>query len=189
MTADSSRSLTELLAAWREGDGRALDAALQTALTELQSMAAQRMHRNADLTLTPAELLNEAMIHVMQSGKHFNNRAHFYATMSLHMRTVLVDYARARHAGKRGGGAVHVTLTHSGLAEDTLTFELIALDEALQTLAQAEPRAAEVTHLTYFAGLEREGIAEVLKISVPTVDRDLRFARAWLAEKLGHDLA
>jgi RNA polymerase sigma factor (TIGR02999 family) len=184
----ASRSLTELLADWRAGDGQALDAALQRALSELQSMAAGRMHRNADLTLTPAELLNEAVIHVLQSSKHFNNRAHFFATMSLHMRTVLVDYARARHAGKRGSGAVRVTLTHSGLGEESFTLELIALDEALKMLAKAEPRAAEVIHLTSFAGLEREAIAEVLGISVPTVDRDLRFARAWLAEHLGHDI-
>jgi RNA polymerase sigma factor (TIGR02999 family) len=186
--ANATRSLTALLAAWRAGDGQALEAVMQTALQQLQSMAAGRMQRNADLTLTPAELLNEAVIHVMQSSKAFNNRAHFFATMSLHMRTVLVDYARARHAGKRGSGAVHVTLTQSGAAEDAMTFELIALDQALSTLERADARAAEVTHLTYFAGLDREAVAHVLGISVPTVDRDLRYARAWLAERLGHEL-
>ena len=151
-------------------------------------MAKSRMYGNEDLTLSPADLLNEAVIRVMESQPDYKNRAHFFATMSLHMRTVLVDHARARSADKRGAGAVHVTLSHATNAEESMATELIALDQALTALEKIDARGSQVLHLTYFAGLSREEIAEVVGISVPTVDRELRFTRAWLAETLGHDL-
>lgn len=181
-------SLTVLLDKWRQGDGRALDKVIAQALAELQRMAASRMRQNADLTLSPADLLNEAVVRLMEGETSYKNRAHFFATVSLHMRTVLVDHARARHARKRGGGAVHVTLSHALEGEESMALELIALDEALNELEVADARAAKVLHLTYFGGLNREAIAEVLCVSVPTIDRELRFARAWLAERIGRPI-
>ena len=179
-------SLTLLLSRWRQGDGRALEQVMVRAFAELQRMASSRVRQNTDLTLSPSDLLNEAVIRLLEGETDFQNRAHFFATVSLHMRTVLVDHARARHAGKRGGGAIHVTLSHASQDEDSMALELIALDEALSELDATDPRAAQVLHLTYFAGLNREGIAGVLGVSIPTVDRELRFARAWLAERIGH---
>ena len=181
-------SLTQLLDQWQQGDGLAFEKVMQETFRDLQRMAKGRMYGNEDLTLSPADLLNEAVIRVMESQPDYKNRAHFFATMSLHMRTVLVDHARARSADKRGAGAVHVTLSHATNAEESMATELIALDQALTALEKIDARGSQVLHLTYFAGLSREEIAEVVGISVPTVDRELRFTRAWLAETLGHDL-
>ena len=113
----TSRSLTELFAAWREGDGRALDVALHTALAELQSMAAQRMHRNADLTLTPAGVAERSDDPRDAKRQTLQQSRALYATMSLRMRTVLVDLMPVPATRNKRGGAQYVTLTHSGIAE------------------------------------------------------------------------
>ena len=162
---------------------------MQEAFRDLQRMAKNRLRGNEDLTLFPSDLLNESVIRVMESQPDCQNRAHFFATMSLHMRTVLVDHARTRSADKRGAGAVHVTLSHATNTEESMATELIALDQALTDLDKVDARGAQILHLTYFAGLTREEIAEVIGVSVPTVDRELRFSRAWLADTLGHDIA
>jgi RNA polymerase sigma factor (TIGR02999 family) len=104
------------------------------------------------------------------------------------MRSVLVDHARQRLADKRGGGLDRVTYTVSLAGEESMAADLLTLDRLLQRLQAEDPRAAEVLNLTYFAGLQREDIAQVLGVSVPTVDRELRFARAWLSEQLGRDI-
>jgi RNA polymerase sigma factor (TIGR02999 family) len=121
----------------------------------------------------------------MESPPKLENRAHFFATMSLLMRSVLVDRARARLAEKRGGGALNVTWTDSEHGQETMALDLLALDEALRKLEALDERSCRVMEMTYFGGLERDEIAKVLSISVPTVDRDLKFARAWISKALG----
>jgi RNA polymerase sigma factor (TIGR02999 family) len=194
--------LTELLNRWRLGDSAAFDRVQDAIMRDLARMAEQRMAGESACTIAPTDLLNEALMREMRTDAMdanppalWNNRAHFFATMSLHMRSVLVDHARRRQADKRGAQAVHVTLSlleqrgqGGGQAEESMAFELIALDEALNSLAGADARSAEILHLTYFAGLVREEIAAVLEISIPTVDRELRFARAWLSRHMGHDI-
>jgi RNA polymerase sigma factor (TIGR02999 family) len=187
--APTQSSLTLLLGKWRAGDGRALEQVLVRAFTELQQMAARRVRHNEDLTISPSDLVNEAVIRLMESETDFKNRAHFFGTVSLHMRAILVDHARAKQTNKRGGGAIHITLNHDDVrGEDAMALELIALDEALNELDALDARAAQVLHLIYFAGLDREAIAEVVGVSLPTVDRELRFARAWLSERLGRPI-
>jgi RNA polymerase sigma factor (TIGR02999 family) len=188
MGNESNQPLTQLLREWQAGDGHAFEELLSRTFIELQRMAAGRLRHDSNITISPSELLNEAVIKLMQGESDFHNRAHFFATVSLHMRTVLVDHARARHAGKRGGGAIHVTLTNASSFEHSIAFELIAFDEALTELEKVDARAAMIMHLTYFAGLEREAVADVVGVSIPTVDRELRFVRAWLSERLGHDI-
>jgi RNA polymerase sigma factor (TIGR02999 family) len=95
---------------------------------------------------------------------------------------------RARLADKRGGARVRLTLSAADIGEESMAADLLTLDALLTRLAERDPRAAQVLELTYFAGLERAAIAEVLGLSVPTVDRELRFARAWLVERLGREL-
>lgn len=100
------------------------------------------------------------------------------------MRSILVDHARARQAGKRGGEQLRVTLGDDIPAADAGDTELLALDEALNSLYEADERTAKVIELTYFGGLQRDEVAQVLSVSVPTVDRALRFGRAWLKQAL-----
>jgi len=208
MTNPTQSSLTVLLNRWQHGDQEAFVRILEAVMRDLEKMAEARMRGEDRPTIQPNDLLNEALIRMMESTaapgaggervdenapahatQGFASRAHFFATMSLHMRSILVDRARARNAEKRGGGAVHVTLSNALDAEESMIADLIAVDEALSGLERQDPRGAQILHLTYFAGLTRDEIAEVMHISVPTVDRELRFARAWLTTQLGHDIA
>lgn len=178
-------NLTTLLHAWRQGDGAAFDKLIEQVYAELKRMAASRL-RTSDgvVTLTPTELLHDAVERVMASPADWNDRAHFFATVSLLMRAVLVDHARARLAQKRGGDWLRVTLTEPGVTGDALASDVLAIHEALSQLEVEDERSSDILQLAYFAGLSRTEIADVLKISVPTVDRELRFARAWLGEAL-----
>jgi len=182
---DAGESLTNLLHAWREGSGTAFGRLIDQVYDQLRTMAANRMKRSGgSLTLSPTELLHEVLVNVMPAPMDWNNRAHFFATMSLAIRSVLVDHARARLTEKRGGNRIHVTLTGVDPGEESMALDLLALEQALTQLEKLDPRCGEVMHLTYFGGLSREDIASLLKVSVPTVTRDLRFARAWLTKAL-----
>ena len=189
MTAESSdRALTVLLRAWQAGDQAALARLMQQSIADLQRIASSRLRGAETPSLASHDLLQEALIKVMESPPEWQNRSHFFATMSLAMRSVLVDHARARQADKRGGQWQRLTYTLTSVGEESIVADLLTLDKLLTQLAALDARAAEVLQMTYFAGMERTDIATVLDISVPTVDRELRFARAWLSEQLGRDL-
>lgn len=177
-----------LLRAWQAGDQASLAKLMRQIVGDLQRMAASRLRGAETPSLASHDLVQEALLKVMQSPPEWQNRAHFFATMSLAMRSVLVDHARARQADKRGGQWQQVTYTLSAVGEESIVADLLTLDQLLTQLAALDGRAAEVLQMTYFAGMERNDIATVLDISVPTVDRELRFARAWLSEQLGRDL-
>jgi RNA polymerase sigma factor (sigma-70 family) len=217
--APTQSSLTVLLNRWQRGDVDALAKVLGALMHDLEKMARSRMRGEDQATIAPDDLLHEALLRAMNardrklpdelgdatgdaaSGAASNaieavpdvaaweSRAHFMAHMSLHMRAVLIDRARARRAEKRGGAADHVTLSAvdaEGIGDEAVVADLIALDEALTALEAIDARGARVLHLAAFGGLTREEIADVVQVSVPTVDRELRFARAWLANALGH---
>jgi RNA polymerase sigma factor (TIGR02999 family) len=151
--------VTVLLRRWRGGDADALDRLLP--------------------------LVNEALLRLIEGEVDWRDRAHFMAIAALKMRAVLVDHARARSADKRGGDAVHVTLSQAdGMGSGGPELEVLALHEGLKKLAGQDERAARTIEMAYFGGLEREEIAEALGVSVPTVDRDLRFGKAWLNKTL-----
>ncbi len=187
MAADET-SLTQLLHAWQEGDAAAFARLVGQVHGELLRMAGSRLRTGDGGTFSRGDLLNAALLRVMESPPDWRNRAHFFATVSLTMRSVLVDHARARLADKRGGAYERVTWTLSALGEESMAADLLTLDALLRRLESEDPRAAHILQLTYFAGLQRTDIAAVLDVSVPTVDRDLRFARAWLTQQLGRDL-
>lgn len=186
--ASGAAPLTLLLHAWQQGDGAALQRLMQSTHAELMRMAGSRLRGADGMTLSRGDLVNEALLRVLASPPQWQDRAHFFGTLSLTMRSVLVDHARARLAAKRGGDFERVTWTLSALGEESMAADLLTLDALLRQLAVQDPRAAEILQLTYFGGLQRQDIATVLGISVPTVDRELRFARAWLAEQLDRPL-
>lgn len=179
-----SPPLTQLLHAWRAGDGRAFDSVIEATYAQLRKLAEQRMQHSGPMTLVPQDVLHEAVARLLQAPPELTDRVHFFATVSLLMRAIIVDHARARSAAKRGGGEARVTLTDgiAGAAGDL--FEVMALDDALQRLSRIDPRGSDVLHLTYFAGLQQQEIASLLKVSVKTIERDLRFSRAWLQDAL-----
>ncbi len=178
-------SLTQLLHRWQAGDGEAYRAVIAQSYDELRRIAHQRINRaGGAVGLSATELLHEALIKIGGTPKDWQTRAHFFASMSLTLRSVLVDYAREQHAAKRGGEFDKVTFTESNHVESTAEYAAVLdLDQELTALRALDPRASEILHLVYFANLNRDEVADVLKISIPTVDRELRFARGWLKEK------
>lgn len=179
--------LTRLLQAWRDGDGGALTAAIEHVYGELRRIAAQRIGRQGGSpTLSPTELVHEAVLGLLPAPADFANRAHFLATLSLAMRAILVDHARARATDKRGGNCVRMSLSRVDAADDTdAVFDLLSLEQALTQLESFDARCGQIMHLTYFGGMAQEEIATLLNISVPTVKRELRFARSWLSQVIG----
>lgn len=185
MSDTPSSSLTSQLAAWRSGDAGARDRLFELAYAQLRRIASERLDaQRGAAVLSPTELVHEAVLKVLGREPDWLDRAHFCASMSLYMRAVLIDHARARQAERRGGGVLHVTLSRVEVGETSTIVDLLAIDEALKALEAQDPRAASVLHLGYFAGLDRQQIAAVLEVSVQIVDRELRFAKSWLNARL-----
>jgi RNA polymerase sigma factor (TIGR02999 family) len=180
--------LTTLLNAWREGDGTAFGHLIDKVYDELKRVAASRLRQvGGSPTLSPTELLHEAVLRVMPGEMDFKNRAHFFAAMSLTIRSILVDHARARAADKRGGDRIRVTYTEGAAGEESAIADLLSIEQSLAELERLDPRCGQVVQLSYFGGLTHEEVAAVLNISISSVTRDLRFARGWIAKELGHD--
>ena len=181
----SPSSLTAQLDAWRRGEDGARDRLFDLAYAQLRRIASERLQaQRGEAALSPTELVHEAVLRVLGRAPDWLDRAHFCASMSLYMRAVLIDHARARQAERRGGDVLHVTLSQVQAGERSVIVDLLAIDEALQQLEVQDPRAAAVLHLSYFAGLDRQQIAAVMQVSVQIVDRELRFAKSWLNARL-----
>jgi RNA polymerase sigma factor (TIGR02999 family) len=183
--APASRDVTALLRSWRGGDPAALDLLVPMVYDTLRRLAAQRLRGAAPATLQPTALVHEAFLRLVHGDVDWQSRAHFFAVASTTMRNVAIDHARRRHAGKRGGDAVFVDLTHEAEAAAAVpAVDVLALDEALSRLEALDSRQAKVVELPFFAGLSAEETAEVLDCSLATVTRDWRTARAWLFREL-----
>ena len=178
--------ITQLLAEWSEGNQAALDELYPLVYEELHRLARRYMSREKKgHTLQTTALINEAYVRLVdQKNVHWANRSHFFAISAQIMRRILIDHARRRAYAKRGGGAQQVSLEEVAIVAPDLGSNLIRLDEALQTLAEMDPRRSQVVELRYFGGLNNEEIAGVLKISENTVTRDWNMARAWLYQQL-----
>ena len=177
--------LTRLLHDWRGGNQAARDLLLGQVYDTLRHMAAARLGGRGGHTLQPTAVVNEALMRLLGGNADWQDRAHFFALAALKMRAVLVDHARARAAEKRGGDVALVTLSHADRESGTeVEHDVLALHQSLEQLAGLDERAARSLEMAYFGGMERDEIACVLGISVPTVDRDLRFAKAWLNKRL-----
>jgi len=180
------QEVSQLLRAWNDGDQTALDKLMPLVYQELRQMAKRYMSRqNPGHTLQTSALINEAYMRLVdQKEVQWQNRAHFFGVAAKAMRHILVDYARSRHAAKRGGEARVVSLDEATVVSAEPTAELLALDDALQSLAAFDQRKSRVVELRYFGGLTVEETAEVLKVSPETVALDWRLARTWLLREL-----
>lgn len=187
----NEHDVTRLLIAAREGRDWAFDELMPLVYDELRDIARQRLRRHRPgETLNTTALVHEAYIRLVdQSRAEWQDRAHFFAFASRAMRFILVDYARARCAQKRGGGRSDVPLDDVQVAAEQRAEDILALDEALQHLAEMDERLSKVVHYRFFGGLTYEEIAERLGTSVPTAKRDWRRARAWLYQSLQQNRA
>ena len=186
MNHPESQEITRLLLAWGAGDREALDELMPIVYSELRKLARAFMRRQpADHTLQTTALVNEAYLRLIDSSRvNWQNRTHFFAISAQLMRRILVDFARKRNSLKRGGERVQVTLDDNVEAAAESRTDLVALNDALDKLAEMNERQAKIVELRYFGGLSEEEIAECLDISTRTVRRDWSVARAWLFREL-----
>lgn len=177
--------VTRLLQALREGDRSALDRLQPLLYEELRAIAGRQLRgERPNHTLQPTELVHEAYLRLLdRHSPEWESRAHFLGVAAQTIRRILVEHARARDRGKRGGGLVRVTMTDS-LDSHALDFDLLALDRALDKLGAEEPEDRDVVVLRFFGGLTMKEIAAVLGVSERTVHRRWEFARSWLYREL-----
>jgi RNA polymerase sigma factor (TIGR02999 family) len=175
----------ELLSAWSAGDATALDRLTPIVYDELHRLARRYMRgERPGHSLQTTALVNEAYVRLVDYERmQWQNRAHFFAVSAQVMRRILVEHARRQNL-KRGGGVPHVSLDEAALVGDHRAADMVALDDAMNALAQLDPRKAQVVEMRFFGGLSVEETADVLKVSAATVMRDWGTARAWLYREL-----
>ena len=190
MVAPSPKEVTRLLVDWGKGDQAALDELIPLVYDELRRVARRYMRRESQgHTLQTSALVNEAYLRLIdQNSVQWQNRAHFFGVAAQLMRRILVDHARSRLRAKRGGGVQMVSLTEQAVADKEVA-EVIALDNALKNLAEMGPRKSQIVEMKFFGGLTTEEVAEVLKVTSRTVEREWRKAKAWLNRALSKGAA
>jgi RNA polymerase sigma-70 factor (ECF subfamily) len=186
MAESTHADTTQLLRAWADGDAEALRELTPRVYRELRRMAG-RLLRNErpGYSLQSADLVHEVYLRLVSARElDWQHRAHFFAVSAMLMRRILLDRARRRLAGKRGGKAQPLDLTQPLDVAQVRARELVALDEALSALAEVDPRKSQIVELRFFGGLSVKETAEVVKVSSDTVMRDWKMARAWLLTEL-----
>lgn len=187
MKVNRSQEVTVFLKAWSGGDREAADRLMMLVYDEMRRLAASYLRQQrSDHTLQPTALVHEAYMKLIDvSQVNWQDRAHFFAVAAQTMRHILVDHARAVAADKRGGGAQKITLNEAvSFSNQPQNVDLLALDEALQKLAEQDAMQSRIVELRFFGGLTVEETAEVLRISPATVKREWSTARAWLFRRM-----
>jgi len=181
----SPNLVTVLLAKWKAGDEKALEALVPLVYDELRRVAHRYLrHERPDHTLQSTALVHEAYLRLLKQGTHeFENRAHFFAISAQLMRQILVEYARHGNAAKRDAGHMLTLDDNMGLVK-TRGVDLVALDDALKALAALDARQSRIVELRFFGGLSTEETAAVLGISSATVKRDWATAKVWLHHEI-----
>jgi RNA polymerase sigma factor (TIGR02999 family) len=178
--------ITDILSAIEHGDAQAADQLLPLVYDELRNLAAQKLGRETPgQTLQPTALVHEAYLRLVgEDGPQWDSRGHFFAAAAEAMRRILVENARRKASRKRGGDLTRADFDVDQLAAPELREDLLALDEALDRLAAADPEAARLVQLRYFAGLTLSEAAKILGVAPRTADRLWAYARAWLHQAL-----
>jgi RNA polymerase sigma-70 factor, ECF subfamily len=187
MTMSTSQDVTQWLRAWSEGDGDALAKLTPVLYKELHRMAHRYMRlERSNHTLQTTALINEAYVRLIDwKNVRWQNRAHFFGVAAGLMRRILVDFARSRNYAKRGGGVrMTVSLDEAAAVSRQRAREIVALDEALRSLAVIDARKSQIVELRFFGGLSVEETAEVLSVSSRTILREWDLAKAWLNREL-----
>jgi RNA polymerase sigma factor (TIGR02999 family) len=181
MAATSPKEVTQLLIEWSKGDQAALEQLIPLVYDELHRLARSYMRRERPgHTLQTSALMHEAYLRLVdQRHVQWQNRAHFFGVAAQLMRRILVDHARSRSRAKRGGKAQIVSLAEPSMISAELS-EVIAVDQALNGLAELDARKSRIVEMKFFGGLTNEEIAEVLSVTTRTVEREWRKAKAWL---------
>jgi RNA polymerase sigma-70 factor, ECF subfamily len=179
-----THEVTLLLAEWAKGNQNALNDLTPLVYRELRQLAASYLRKERQgHTLQPTALVHEAYLRLVdQTNPSWQNRSHFYGVAARLMRQILVDHARRRQAGKRGG--LKVSLDEALSFQQGRSRDIVALDSGLNALEKLDPRKCKAVELRYFGGLSMEEIAQTLDVSARTVQRDLRMAEAWLRQEM-----
>jgi RNA polymerase sigma factor (TIGR02999 family) len=182
MSETSTQQVTRLLMDWSNGDQNALEQLTPLVYSELRRLAGRYLRKErSDHTLQSTALVHEAFLRMIdQRSVRWQNRAHFFGVAAQMIRRILVDHARSRYASKRGSGAPKLSLDEAIALPDRKDLDLVALDDALNSLAKIDPQQSRIVELRFFTGLTVEETAEVLGISPATVKRDWVTAKAWL---------
>jgi RNA polymerase sigma factor (TIGR02999 family) len=183
---EQQEQITRLLGELSGGNRSIVNALLPLVYDELRNMASRQLRgERRNHTLNATALVHEAYIKLVdQRNVEWQNRAHFFAIAAQAMRRILINYAKSRLAEKRGGGEPVATFNDKFMGKEPRAEELVALDEALTRLKSMSERQSSVVEYHFFGGLTHEEIAEVLGVSLPTVRRDWRLAKAWLSREL-----
>ncbi len=181
--------VTQLLAELGAGDDRAADRLLPLVYNELRALAQRNLaHERPDHTLQATALVHEAYLRLVDSDRiHLRNRAHFFALAAQALRRILIDHARTHNRKKCGGGHGNLSLQVIPELFVQTDVDVLALDEALEGLKQVGERYAQIVEMRFFGGMTMKEIAELLGVSIGTVERDWRTARAWLYRQLADD--
>jgi len=187
MTDDSrANDVTGLLLSWRQGDAGALDRLVPLVYDELRRVARRHLRRERPgHSLQATALVHEVYLRLVDVDRMtLKSRTHFFAVAARLMRQILVDHARRKGAGKRGGGVTMMSLDEVSPAAQTSNVDVLALDQALDALSSFDPQQCRVVELRFFAGLNIDEAAEALGISTATVEREWAMAKAWLYQRL-----
>ncbi len=189
MVTAKQSNVTQILRDWNEGDAGAPARLMPLVYEELRRRAADCLRRERrDHTLQPTALVHEAYVKLVgQNRAQWKDRAHFCSVAAQLMRRILVKYAEAHNADKRGGQLRKIYLDETRELAQERAPDLLALDDALKSLAVSHPRESEIVELKFFGGLNAKEIAEILNVSTKTVLRDWQFAKAWLSRQLARE--
>ena len=182
MSSSTQATTTRLLTDLSNGNGSAVDQLLPLVYDELRAIAANYFSRQpADHTLQPTALVHEVFLRLVDPAcVQIKDRAHFFALAAKAMRQILVDHARRKHAAKRGGAMHEMPLEEVAAPDSMLPVDLVALDEALLRLAKLDERQSRIVEMRFFGGLSNQEVADVLVVSLRTVEGEWSMARGWL---------